>query len=311
LRPEGRAVLVDFGSVQAALRPAGELATTAAGTFGYAPPEQFLGQATPASDLYGVGMTYLAVATGREPEHLPLRGLKVDVAQVLSDDPRLVRLIDGLVEPDPRNRVATAQEALALLSPLRASPTALTSQADTAPVVVSSAPDAEGTYLRALAQRLAQQGFAIELGGTRGRTPLAFHAIRPADTLADEAIHISAASAARLDGAASDKPLPPIPTALFAQAVVNDHPATAGLLRRLLDDRCIVVPLLACARGIGARTRGHLEQSLREPEHLTAITALADVATESVDLVVPRSLLASDPDDRIGRVRRALTGTIR
>ena len=38
----------------------------AAGTFGYAPPEQFVGRASPASDLYGLAMSYLAVATGQE-----------------------------------------------------------------------------------------------------------------------------------------------------------------------------------------------------------------------------------------------------
>ena len=48
VRPDGRAALVDFGSVQAALRAAdGAGGQTAAGTFGYAPMEQFLGQATP------------------------------------------------------------------------------------------------------------------------------------------------------------------------------------------------------------------------------------------------------------------------
>jgi hypothetical protein len=309
LRPDGRAVLVDFGTVQAALRTAGDLATTSAGTFGYAPPEQFLGQATAASDLYGVGMTYLAVATGREPESLPLRGLKVDVVRVLNDDPRLVRLIDGMVEPDPRARITSAAEALTLLSPLR-SPLTKAESAGVAPSspAAPAAPAAqERTALRALAGRLAKSGFVVALGGERGRTPLVFHATRAATNLADEAIHIYAAAGTNLEGADDDKTLPPIATTLFAQAVVNEHPMSTGILRRLLDDRCIVVPLIATTRHLGPRTRGHLEQSLREPAHLTGITAFVDVTTGAFDLVIPRSLLAGDPDDRIGRVRRALS----
>src|SRR5439155_11901035 len=57
LRPDGRAALVDFGSVQAALRAGQMVSSTAAGTFGYAPLEQFVGHAGPRSDLYGLGMT--------------------------------------------------------------------------------------------------------------------------------------------------------------------------------------------------------------------------------------------------------------
>ena len=102
VRPDGRAALVDFGSVQAALRSAGQAGTmTAAGTFGYAPMEQFLGQASPRSDLYGLGMTALAVCSGREPEQLPLHGIAVDVTAVIAE-PRLARWLAGVVAPDPR-----------------------------------------------------------------------------------------------------------------------------------------------------------------------------------------------------------------
>jgi serine/threonine protein kinase len=55
LKPDGRAALVDFGSVQAALRAAMRGVLDGRGTFGYAPMEQFVGRAGPASDLYGLG----------------------------------------------------------------------------------------------------------------------------------------------------------------------------------------------------------------------------------------------------------------
>jgi serine/threonine protein kinase len=69
---EGHATLIDFGTVQAAIRSASSISSTSAGTFGYASMEQMIGRAIPQSDLYGLGMTFIAVATGRHPEDLPL-----------------------------------------------------------------------------------------------------------------------------------------------------------------------------------------------------------------------------------------------
>jgi hypothetical protein len=116
LRPDGSAALVDFGCVQAALRSADTVSSTSAGTFGYAPLEQFIGQATPVSDLYSLGMTFLAAATGREPNQLPFQGLKVDVRKVLRDPPHVVSLMDAMVEPDPRFRISGAAAALEVLA---------------------------------------------------------------------------------------------------------------------------------------------------------------------------------------------------
>jgi hypothetical protein len=144
----------------------------------------------------------------------------------------------------------------------------------------------------------------VTAGGQIARTPLAFQAQREPRGLADEAICIYATTAAAIDGASPDKPLSPVAAALFVQAAADHHPPSEGLLRRLLDDRPIVVPLIACAAGVGPRTRGHLAETLREPRHLTVITALVEGG--EVDLITPRSLLGGDRDDRLGRVRRAL-----
>ncbi len=56
---EGQVYLVDFGSVQAAACERGTI--TVVGTYGYMPPEQFGGRAVPASDLYGLGATLIAL----------------------------------------------------------------------------------------------------------------------------------------------------------------------------------------------------------------------------------------------------------
>ena len=55
----GEAVLIDFGTVQATIASEHSVSSTSAGTFGYAPPEQFVGRATPKSDLYGLAMTFV------------------------------------------------------------------------------------------------------------------------------------------------------------------------------------------------------------------------------------------------------------
>ncbi|HEY6562065.1 MAG TPA: serine/threonine-protein kinase [Polyangiaceae bacterium] len=103
-RRDGSFVLVDFGSVRDKLQPAG--GSTVVGTFGYMAPEQFQGRASPASDVYAVGTTALVMLTGVEPENLPHRGLAIDVRAALPKrvDPRLVRVLSAMVEPDPDRR---------------------------------------------------------------------------------------------------------------------------------------------------------------------------------------------------------------
>ena len=136
----GDATLIDFGTVQAALRSAHSVSSTSAGTFGYASMEQLVGRALPASDLYGLGMTYVAVAAGHEPEHLPYEGARVDVRAALEAhdvDPRLRLMLEQMTHPDPSARPASARAILERLKPLwsrRAEPEGIT-----APVTTPSA----------------------------------------------------------------------------------------------------------------------------------------------------------------------------
>lgn len=111
-RKEGTYVLVDFGAVRDRLKPEG--GSTVVGTFGYMAPEQFQGRAAPATDVYGVGATALALLTGQEPESLPHKGLGIDVAAALpaSIEPSLVRTLEAMLEPDPEKRAPSIKEAL-------------------------------------------------------------------------------------------------------------------------------------------------------------------------------------------------------
>lgn len=67
-----RAHLVDFGIARAEIaRNLKRKQTTALGTPGYAPPEQYQGNADPRSDLYALGATLHHVMTNRDPRNYP------------------------------------------------------------------------------------------------------------------------------------------------------------------------------------------------------------------------------------------------
>ena len=305
---DGRFSLVDFGSVQAALHSEGS-AQTVAGTFGYAPQEQFLGRATPASDLYGLGMSLLAMASGMEPEAMPLAGIRVDARQLLGGDradPRLTRLVSRMTEPDPRARLGDAHEAMRTLARLRgtAMPSAMVpARGGQAPVVPV------GPWLGRLEERLAAQGFTIAHGGELGRSPLAFSAHKAAG-LGGEELRLLAASALALEGG-GEQPLGPVPAALFVQAasVAARDSHDVGFFGRLLAQGSVVVPLIFCQAGLERRTAGHVAATLREQEGVTVVPVLVDGregAEVVVEIVTPRSLLAGDPRGRLARVRELL-----
>jgi serine/threonine protein kinase len=114
-RPDGSYVLIDFGAVRDKMKPEG--GSTVVGTFGYMGPEQFQGRAMPASDVYAVGATALAMLTGNEPEDLPHKGLAIDVASAVGrgTNPTLARALAAMLEPDPDkrpNRIAPLLEGL-------------------------------------------------------------------------------------------------------------------------------------------------------------------------------------------------------
>jgi len=121
---DGKISLVDFGGVAAALRDEG--GSTVVGTFGYMAPEQLHGAATPATDLYGLGATIVALAGGVEPERVPRKGLRMDLRRHLSGaDPDLRELLEKLTDPDPDERPASAAEARAMVRARKPKPAPL------------------------------------------------------------------------------------------------------------------------------------------------------------------------------------------
>ena len=131
--PEGRWMLVDFGAVRDALRDAQLGGSTVAGTFGYMAPEQYMGDATPASDLYGLGALAVALLTRREPHTLSDHHNRLRWRSHTTVSGPLADFIDSLVEPDPALRPASAEDALARLRALRRGVGSTVSAVSTAP----------------------------------------------------------------------------------------------------------------------------------------------------------------------------------
>ncbi|MCA9516699.1 MAG: protein kinase, partial [Myxococcales bacterium] len=124
--PDGAPILIDFGTVQAAVARETGVASTAAGTFGYAPLEQFVGRATAASDLYGLAMTWLGSASGQTPDQMPFRGNRVQVREVLGGaavDARVLLALEEMTEPDAARRASSARAVLARIEAVPASAT--------------------------------------------------------------------------------------------------------------------------------------------------------------------------------------------
>jgi serine/threonine protein kinase len=117
LDDDGTVSLVDFGAISQGVTTATLGGSTSVGTLGYIPIEQSLGKAKPASDLYALGVTLTVMASGVAPEELPLDDAtsKIDLEPLGLHEqlpPKLVALIDRMIEPLQANRPATAGEAL-------------------------------------------------------------------------------------------------------------------------------------------------------------------------------------------------------
>ncbi|MFN2564232.1 MAG: serine/threonine protein kinase [Gemmatimonadaceae bacterium] len=118
LRPDGTAALVDFGSVRRVFLGQDEAGSTVAGTYGYMPYEQYMGQASPASDLYALGATFLHLLTGRPPREFMNADGRIEVPHQLPGDARLAPVVARMLRPSPAERFAGAREVRqALLSP--------------------------------------------------------------------------------------------------------------------------------------------------------------------------------------------------
>lgn len=121
-REDRQVVLVDFGISKAARGVDLAATGTAIGSAGYAAPEQVVGRATFASDLYSLGVTCLYLLTGISPVDLFSFGegrwvWRDFLRQPLGDT--LAAILDRLVERDLNYRYSSAAAVLQDLDPSR------------------------------------------------------------------------------------------------------------------------------------------------------------------------------------------------
>jgi serine/threonine protein kinase len=111
----GQVYLVDFGSVY--IRAATRGGTiTVVGTYGYMPPEQFGDRAVPASDLYSLGATLIAVITGSHPADLPQKDGRIQFEHIANITPAFTEWLKWLTEPSLDKRLSKAELALSALA---------------------------------------------------------------------------------------------------------------------------------------------------------------------------------------------------
>ncbi|MCA9706901.1 MAG: serine/threonine protein kinase [Myxococcales bacterium] len=131
---EGRLHLVDFGGVRRAVSAKG--GTTMVGTFGYMAPEQLHGASGPATDLYALGATIVALHAGAEADTLPHDGLHFDL-DALELPPGLAPVLQRMLEPDPKQRLSSVAEVRRALRPAELPPSDRT-KSRTSPGAASS-----------------------------------------------------------------------------------------------------------------------------------------------------------------------------
>ena len=108
----GKIVLVDFGAVQSAhAKTMG--GSTVVGTSGYMPMEQYMGRATPASDLYALGATLVHLMTGVSPTDLPVEENRLRFDGRLKVTAPFANGLHQLLEPAVEKRPATVAAARA------------------------------------------------------------------------------------------------------------------------------------------------------------------------------------------------------
>jgi len=110
----GEVYLVDFGAVQTLATQQGKTVTVV-GTYGYMPPEQFGGRAVPASDLYGLGATLIALITKQHPADLPQKDLQIEFEPFTQLSPGFTNWLKWMTHRSLERRPASVQIAKEVL----------------------------------------------------------------------------------------------------------------------------------------------------------------------------------------------------
>lgn len=121
-RDDDSIVLIDFGSVRAAIMDSVAGGSTVAGTFGYMAPEQFAGLATPATDIYGLGATAVSLLAGVGAEQLLTSKGQLAWRHRVTMSSELGDLLTAMLEPEPTRRPSARDAAIRVDTLLARSP---------------------------------------------------------------------------------------------------------------------------------------------------------------------------------------------
>lgn len=115
---DDRLALIDFGAVRDVMRDREGGGSTVAGTFGFMAPEQFTGQALPASDIYGLGATAVALLSRQDPARLLDHTRKLAWREAINVSLHTRHILERMLAPDPKVRATDAGALLReLLNP--------------------------------------------------------------------------------------------------------------------------------------------------------------------------------------------------
>ncbi|MBD6618603.1 serine/threonine protein kinase [Komarekiella sp. 'clone 1'] len=118
---DGKLVLIDFGSIQPidfgidAELPIYKIPVT---SLGYIPPEQFIGQTQPNSDIYALGMIAIQALTGMEPLQLKIDPYTNEMVWRSQNTPigdYLAAVLSQMIRYDWQNRFQSVGEVLRVL----------------------------------------------------------------------------------------------------------------------------------------------------------------------------------------------------
>ncbi|WP_414546540.1 serine/threonine protein kinase [Nostoc sp. CCY0012] len=122
---DGKLVLIDFGSIQSVdFGLDGELPIyrIPVTSLGYIPPEQFIGQTQPNSDIYALGMIGIQALTGLEPLQLKVDTHTNEIIWRTQDTPvndYLAAVLSQMIRYDCQDRFQSASEVLRVLKQMQ------------------------------------------------------------------------------------------------------------------------------------------------------------------------------------------------
>jgi serine/threonine-protein kinase len=303
---DGRVVVMDFGIARTehvdAPTESGAGAvgphTILAGTPGYIAPEVLTGApATPASDLYAVGVLVFQMLTGKRPSETRTISMQEDTAcglgfepgaELTGAPPQFARLLAGLLAREPAERFSSVARVLRALDELeapaaatetateRASPPA-SIPAPAAPVPASTARPGRSPRMAVVAAAAVLAIGAVVVGQSLSGSPLP-----PVPTRATPALAPTSTAAAPPSTAAAAAPAVPAPAPSTAPAPTSaSTPASAPAAR---NRRRRAPPAQPSTKPLPAAPSAVVEPAARTEDPEEMRRKILDLETNPADL---------------------------